>query len=1251
MKARKPKGRTARIGVLGFPSSGKTALFYSLVNTQPRASQLEGWTLRPGGSDSMDYLARLRHQGDWRGTPEDQELEWFRVFQAVRKTFGVVLPLSLRFDLLMPDVPGELIDKLALDEKSVSADEGLRADQLLSQLATCDALICVVDPAELKPGRAQRRDVVLSMSNILRKVHERSTKIGQRSMRVNLVLTKADSLWDGPSAERVKLPESRSRWRAAHGGVPEAMVCEDGFCEFALGPVEDLSGGRRLEAEALAWDFINVKYPALSEAFWSASEWPGWTVHAYLTSSWGHDLDRTADGAAHVPTRDEVAPDGIFLPLLGTLEHLTGARAMRTWSRRGLVAALLLGLFHFLLGAGSPQTLAWVVDGLLSFGSTDAAAAVVSTGLDLPTIELVRAGEPSRMRPLRDAAWDVAKAASEELSNVPDVGAVRQVNQLYDRAIELSEELGGDGVEALQAERDSIVLSNLRQKVESGLAADSLQLLAGLIGGVKATPDTLDVIGRCVEEGGRQIRASATQIAVRVNQVDREQDECEGELAGLMDQLVELRKVTRAFRSSALFDGGLEADELEQLGRPFGVGEASADLAEAIHSLCSAVLNDGEAKSPEAERLANVARTAAVRLADADLIREVQEQVIVPIAKATLDEPMDRLGGGSRRLSQVLSQEGDNPRLIREARERVMQVVTAQPGATQEVREVMANAVGAAIRQIHETVDGVDWGSPAGQEFVQELESDLTALEPFLPWVGLEAAQDAIGQYAKCRLAVAQTGQQGAVPSSAVLNAALEREIQRSLVLPESDVEEWQIGEEIYTYRLTLIDQYRSHLIQLIETATAARIAQHTRALRDALGPNAGLLNGPLTVAEAHAEAMRMDVSPELQEGLLGAMRASSGEGNGLEVVKASLLRLARSSRTSGLSLEVASRLLRESGASLLERRELCEEVFMAAHGTGLAGQQVPLCAFLQAIGEDGDRGLIRRVIEPLLEATASFDLESCFEAQPGLQEELVSALGTSVTDLMEPYMAPLIESLVRGAEVPSPALIAAHRHAVTLDAKEHVAALEELDEYLVGLQDVRQACLTTGNELVLLSNANSRSDAVWALQMPLTLQFLKALASQVPSERRDLIWSLSFDYRDSTRILKVTSLIPDAAYLELWGGISTLGDNGWELTSETALIGCSKEDVLRILASVGAAVLPSMPEALRLPGRGEYDLMARTPGFLTGTDKGLRDWVNQGAPVEVGKCWQTRVDSRRPVSSSFRFVLPIVPPLMRQFQ
>lgn len=1188
----------------------------------------------------MDYLTQLRHKGKWEGTPEGQNLEWFRVFQAVRKTLGVVLPLSLRFDLLMPDVPGELFEKLALHEVALTEGEKERSEQLLGELAKCDALICVMDPAMLKPGGA--RDDVLSMSNILRKVHERAAKNGQRSMRVNLVLTKADSLWDGPHSEGVKLPESRSRWRAAHGeGVPEGMICKDGFCEFALGPVEELSGGRRLEAEALAWDFINVKYPALSEAFWSASEWPGWTVQAYLTSSWGHDLDRKDEkGVDQVPTRDEVAPDGIFLPLLGTLEYLTGVRAMRTWSRRGLVAAVLLGLFHFLVGAGSPQTLSLVADSLLRFGFTDSAAAVLTAGVELPTIELVRAGEPSRMRPLREAVWDVAKTASGELPTVPDVGAVRQVNQLYDVAIELSEDLGGDGVVALQAERDSVVLSNLRRKVESGLAADSLQLLAGLIGGIKATPGTLEVIARCVEDGGRQLRASAAQIAARVRQTDLEVEECQRDLELLMEQLTELREVTNAFRSSSLFDGGLDPGELQQLGRPFGIGEASADLAEAIHCLCDAILEGSE--SPEAERLANVARIAAVRLADADLIREVQGQVIGPLWETRLEPGLGRL-----RRSPVLSREGDNQGLVRDARDTVMQIVTAQPSATNQVREVMAIAVGAAIRQIHQDADGVAWEATAGQDFVQGLEADLTALQPFLPWVGLEEAVDAIRQYAKCRLAVAQTGQQGAVPSSAVLNAALGREIQRSLVLPESEVEEWQIGEEIYSLRLGLIGQYRSHIIELIRTASDGRIAQHIRALRDALGPNTRLLDSSLAVAEAHVDAMRLDVNGQLLEDLLGTMRASVGEASGLELVRASLLRLARSSRTSGLALEVAAALLRESGASLVDRRELCEEVFMAARSSGLEGMQAPLCAFLQALGEDGDRGLLLRVLGPLLELTDSFDFESCLEAQLGLQGELISALGASVRTLLQPYMAPLLQSLASGAAPGTAALELAQRNAEALGAQEHLAALNELSGYLAGLEMVRAACRESDNSLVMLARAGARGETVWALQMPLTLEFLKALATTAPVDSRGLIRSLSFVYGDPAQGIMVESLIASKGYRDHWRGVLTTPDIGWKTTGETPLIGCGEADVLRILETIGVAVLPFMRESLRLPARDEYDAMALDPGFLTG---GLRDWVDQSAPSQEGDCWQPKA-YRRPISSSFRFVIETIPPLMRQFQ
>jgi hypothetical protein len=928
------------------------------------------------------------------------------------------------------------------------------------------------------------------------------------------------------------------------------------------------------------------------------------------------------------------------LPLLGTLEHLKRERAMRTWSRRGLVAALLLGLFHFLVGAGSPQTLALAADGLLRFGLTDSAAAALTAGVDLPTIELVRAGEPSRMRPLREAVWDVAKTASGELPSVPDVGAVRKINQLYDVAIELSEEMGGDGVAALQVERDSVLLSNLRRKVESGLASDALQLLSGLIGGIKATPDTLEVIGRCVEDGGRQLTASAAQTAARVRQTDLELEECRRDLRLLNEQLTDLREVTNAFRSSTLFDGGLDPGELQQLGRPFGIGEASADLAEASHCLCDAILEGGE--SPEVERLAKVARIAAVRLADADLIREVQEQVIGPLWDARLEPELRRL-----RRSSILSREGDNQGLVRDARETVMQIVTAQPSATNQVREVMVIAVGAAIRQIHQDADDVAWESTAGQEFVQGLEADLAALEPFLPWGGVEGAADAIRQYAKCRLAVAQTGQQGAVPSSAVLNAALDREIQRSLVLPESEVEEWQIGEGIYSLRLGLIGQYRSHLIELIETAPAARIAQHIRALRDALGPNTRLLDGPLATAEAHVDAMRLDVNGQLLEELLGAMRASAGEASGLQMVRASLLRLARDSRTSGLALEVAAALLRESGASLVDRRELCEEVFMAASDLGLEGMQAPLCAFLQALGEDGDRGLLLRVLGPLLEVTESLHFESCLEAQPGLQGKLVSALGASVRTLLQPYMAPLLQSLESGAAPGTAALELAKRNAEALDAQEHLAALNELTVYLAGLEMIRAACQDSDNSLVMLARAGARGETVWALQMPLTLEYLRALATRVPVDRRGLIRGLSFVYADPGNGIMVESLTASRGYRDHWRGVLTTPDIGWKTTGEIPLIGCGEADVLRILEAIGAAVLPSMRESLRLPARDEYGAMALDPGFLT---DGLRDWVDQSAPSQEGDCWQPKA-YRRPISSSFRFVIQTIPPLMRQFQ
>ncbi len=353
---RKPRsGRRLRLGIIGFPNSGKTSWLYSLVNgSTPHVRGQRPW----GRCDHDPAFSAMvgSESGSVQQATSAGVFRESRFCRMIRPWVPFLPPievLSSSYWINIPEVAGETVRRIALGQLSAPHQTGSEstADQYLGFLADSDAVLCLVgaDSQDLSEDFIQLRQVLPSR------------KSRGDTLPVTVLLTKIDRLRQNEARDIVILPREESvvatlLSKGRRPDLEEFLLragSDDVTVKFSVNALIACAFSRGdLELhEALAVDFIKHDNPIAAQRLESLAMTRGIDLRFYVCAPYGREFTN-ADGSSIFPPIDQMRPLMVYEPLEDLLERSWRRRAgrrLRRWST--FAAAIALGLT--VVGPGS----------------------------------------------------------------------------------------------------------------------------------------------------------------------------------------------------------------------------------------------------------------------------------------------------------------------------------------------------------------------------------------------------------------------------------------------------------------------------------------------------------------------------------------------------------------------------------------------------------------------------------------------------------------------------------------------------------------------------------------------------------------------------------------------------------------------------------------------------------------------------------------------------------------------------------
>jgi hypothetical protein len=356
-----------RLGIVGFPNSGKTSWLYALVNGHKHYSIRRGGAGHARGQRSWlmgaldGKFAALIGQ---EGTPQPATPRGFfksSRFCEMKRPWIPGLPLATRFWLHIPEVAGETVRAIADGGSYLNAADKKAAQDYLDFLCGCDSILGLVGIDG--DGRGDARSVDESLAKIqgFERVlsHAIERRVDKRHpIAVTVLITKIDLIKSSASLDEIEIPRDRSSIGALAGERGYEALAEEirksGSDEltvrFRVNPLlrsRVATGDLRIQ-ECLAADFLRCHAPqAALQMKRLCDEIPGLDVRFYLCAPYGQS-SRNADNEAVFPTSGALKPTMIYEPLEELLERSWKMREGSRLRRRLMVcafAAVLLLVF------------------------------------------------------------------------------------------------------------------------------------------------------------------------------------------------------------------------------------------------------------------------------------------------------------------------------------------------------------------------------------------------------------------------------------------------------------------------------------------------------------------------------------------------------------------------------------------------------------------------------------------------------------------------------------------------------------------------------------------------------------------------------------------------------------------------------------------------------------------------------------------------------------------------------------------
>ena len=362
--------RGEAVALLGFPNSGKTSFLYALKVETGNTAGVHPWRMSAVG---LDFERLTGTQGMAQpATPVGE----FRPAQLCRMSRRWVrwLPFQSQRWVVIPEIAGETIGRLARGQDPASDKERAAFAQFWEYLKQCDELIFLasVDGAGGTTGGsfgAEGRRSGLDEASVensiktaamgLRRLIAEMEKFGRGKsdpIFVTFLITKRDQLKDAGSLDRISIPSGDSAvarlvarpgraWLASHLGTTP-----DGAIVFRL---NDLCSAAEACAdadlqEAAAADFLRCHAPKAAEDLSDLSALPGVSLRLFMCAPYGRSF-AASRGNPIFPEVEKLKTAMVYESLEDALERSFRWRMRGRLRRFGMAAALLATVF-FLTG-------------------------------------------------------------------------------------------------------------------------------------------------------------------------------------------------------------------------------------------------------------------------------------------------------------------------------------------------------------------------------------------------------------------------------------------------------------------------------------------------------------------------------------------------------------------------------------------------------------------------------------------------------------------------------------------------------------------------------------------------------------------------------------------------------------------------------------------------------------------------------------------------------------------------------------
>ena len=637
------KDKGGSIGVIGLPSSGKTAFFYaSLVKMEDP----QGWALGIGGKDALMYRNGIKANKYWENTAEGLPLRTFRLFEATRTFFGRFrIPVaSSYYNVYAPDGPGELTKMAAMED--IAEQHAERVESFLRELSSCAGLICMIDPTDSKMD-----EDFAGIETIISRLLE--LRGSNRYLPIAFAFSRVDMLWDDPVFGRVTLsPDQCRRYEYLEKFAPEELQRDrdlelrDGLVTYTLDGAEMCRSDDPAHATAVAWDWLNCHKPIAADKIWRLqNDRRGRvSIEPFLISNWGHPLEDDEDDEAGelVPEDRDVNPRRIFAVFGSVLDRMHAHRHRKKWRPRAMAS---LGLWLALLVAVGP----WSVPACRALAARHVEDGDLSQAQGLlekvdwnPGIDLLEIRNPRRLEPISTLQVRIAHElrrqpnATEETS---DLGASDRTLAAFETAIDWVRRTEGpsSGVLAdLCAERDSLLLGAVNQNLDVGRHEEAMGQISQAGERLRLDAEMLAVVQQTLEHCCAQRRDDVVAVLDRLEEEEQgddpdlipvDRDRAAVQIDKSQEKLVELLEFATRFESGGLFTGPKAPELLAEARTAGAVLRAEIWGTRSLLTVARARLSGKQVDESELKKQIGLALDAAFRSGEFRAVRDIRENV------------------------------------------------------------------------------------------------------------------------------------------------------------------------------------------------------------------------------------------------------------------------------------------------------------------------------------------------------------------------------------------------------------------------------------------------------------------------------------------------------------------------------------------------------------------------------------------------------------------------------------------------